>query len=228
MEDMDLLAGAIAYKHCRNICSKANQITIVTASVDRIELMQPLHSDLNIRVHGSVVHVGSSSMQVLIRMEKCLDSTCKDQLPPNFDALNSLNSSSNNTTHWLNGDLSNSNLLAEAKFTMVARDSQHRAFQVPKLIICNEFQRHLYEEGERERLERQQAKAISIEKIPPNQQESELIHQIFLFTKNEPNLNPNYLWMSDTHLESTRICHPQVFAVHKRKGIFTTLCLVGI
>lgn len=77
MEDFDAMAGSIAYKHCSpKIVSNSNMeefedlpFLIVTASVDRIDLLNPLRPDLDMKIYGHVTYVGSSSMEVTIRVE---------------------------------------------------------------------------------------------------------------------------------------------------------------
>jgi acyl-coenzyme A thioesterase 9 len=44
-------------------------LTIVTASVDRIDLLSKLHIDRDMRMRGCVSHVGNSSMEVRIDVE---------------------------------------------------------------------------------------------------------------------------------------------------------------
>ena len=62
MEDLDALAGAISYKHCDDGKSDSSPLTIVTASVDRIDFLKPFGvSDL--RLSGHVTYVGYSSME---------------------------------------------------------------------------------------------------------------------------------------------------------------------
>jgi acyl-coenzyme A thioesterase 9 len=62
LEDLDALAGNIAAQHSDN----GENLLLVTASVDRIRILAPLHVDENYELFGQVVWVGSSSM--VIRM----------------------------------------------------------------------------------------------------------------------------------------------------------------
>jgi len=62
MEDLDALAGAISYKHSDDGRQNSSPLTIVTASVDRIDFLKPFGvSDL--RLSGHVTYVGYSSME---------------------------------------------------------------------------------------------------------------------------------------------------------------------
>ena len=62
MEDLDALAGAIAYKHTDDGKPNSSPLTIVTASVDRIDWLKPLDV-CDLRLTGHVTYVGYSSME---------------------------------------------------------------------------------------------------------------------------------------------------------------------
>jgi len=66
LEELDLAAGKISYKHADGF---ARDLTIVTASCDRIDLVAPLRSDRDLIIRGQVNHVGSSSMEVGLRID---------------------------------------------------------------------------------------------------------------------------------------------------------------
>ena len=61
--DLDALAGAIAYKHIDNGDPEAPPVTVVTASVDRLDLFLPEAGIENYKLSGHVTYVGSSSME---------------------------------------------------------------------------------------------------------------------------------------------------------------------
>jgi acyl-coenzyme A thioesterase 9 len=50
LEDLDALAGSISYVHCDDGRNDTPPLTIVTASVDRIDLLKsiPRHEDISI------------------------------------------------------------------------------------------------------------------------------------------------------------------------------------
>lgn len=62
MLDIDRSAS-IAYKHCHDGRRGYLPLTIVTASVDRMDLLNPLRPDLDLKLHGHVTYVGRSSME---------------------------------------------------------------------------------------------------------------------------------------------------------------------
>lgn len=61
LEDLDALAGAISYKHTDTFVASP-PLTVVTASVDRMELLMP-NTVEDFKLSGHVAHVGKSSME---------------------------------------------------------------------------------------------------------------------------------------------------------------------
>lgn len=69
LEDLDALAGTIAFDHCRSDTPGAPELHIVTASVDRIKYMhRPTLTD-DIVLSGRVTWVGRSSMEIQMRAQ---------------------------------------------------------------------------------------------------------------------------------------------------------------
>ncbi|KAL9647360.1 hypothetical protein ABK040_011725 [Willaertia magna] len=66
LEDLDALAGEIAYKHSDGFNS-SRPLTIVTAAIDRIDLQKPIIPFFDLELIGRVTFTGTSSME--IRME---------------------------------------------------------------------------------------------------------------------------------------------------------------
>ncbi|KAJ3512048.1 hypothetical protein NMY22_g15450 [Coprinellus aureogranulatus] len=75
MENLDSLAGSIAYKHMLGPNVQAlpsvedRGFYIVTASVDRLDMMAPLDPKRDVRLSGQVIYTGRSSMEVVLKME---------------------------------------------------------------------------------------------------------------------------------------------------------------
>jgi acyl-coenzyme A thioesterase 9 len=65
LEDLDAMAGAISYKHCDDGKPDSAPLTIVTASVDRIDFLKPW-GIRDLRLSGHVTYVGFSSMEGMI------------------------------------------------------------------------------------------------------------------------------------------------------------------
>ncbi|KAF9040135.1 HotDog domain-containing protein [Panaeolus papilionaceus] len=75
MEHLDSLAGSIAYKHMLGPATHTlgrideRGFYIVTASVDRLDMLAPLSSTRDLRLSGQVIYTGRSSMEVAVKME---------------------------------------------------------------------------------------------------------------------------------------------------------------
>ncbi|KAF8890622.1 Thioesterase/thiol ester dehydrase-isomerase [Infundibulicybe gibba] len=75
MEHLDSLAGSISYKHMLGPSVQTigriqeRGFYIVTASVDRLDMLAPLVSTRDLRLSGQVIYTGKSSMEVAVRME---------------------------------------------------------------------------------------------------------------------------------------------------------------
>lgn len=67
LEDIDSLAGNIAFSHCDDADRNTRPQLLVTASVDRVRLMRALKLEEDVILSGAVAWVGRSSM--VIRME---------------------------------------------------------------------------------------------------------------------------------------------------------------
>jgi len=69
LENLDAVAGRIAYEHCDTSRTHDNPITIVTAAVDKILLLKPISVSRDLRIAGHVSWVGKSSMEVSLSVE---------------------------------------------------------------------------------------------------------------------------------------------------------------
>ena len=69
LEDLDALAGSIAHAHADLPSGASPPFNIVTASVDRVMLLDKLLLDRDILFRGFVSYAGTSSMEVRIDME---------------------------------------------------------------------------------------------------------------------------------------------------------------
>jgi acyl-coenzyme A thioesterase 9 len=79
LEDLDALAGSIAYLHCDDNMAETLPLTIVTASVDRIDLLGRIVCDEDYKISGNVTYVGKSSMEISMQLEILND--LKDNKP---------------------------------------------------------------------------------------------------------------------------------------------------
>lgn len=201
IEDIDALAGSVAYKHCLGAFSEGAgslPLTIVTASVDRIDLIRPLAIHSDVRLSGCVSFVGTSSMEVIIKIE----------------SMNRLSEG-----EW--------DLAALALFTMVARHPVlHTAQQVPSLDIATEQERLLFQasSGTRSlhsyhlspacldrRKKRRELENTSLGKSLPLPREFEFIHQTL--SMDEKKIDGGCK-MSQHQIASAMMCHPQERNIH--------------
>ncbi|KAK9455845.1 HotDog domain-containing protein [Dipodascopsis uninucleata] len=177
-QDLDALAGVIAYKHC----APANP-TIVTASVDRISLLKRLTAMTDIELYGNVTWTGRSSMEITIRA----------RTKPNNEVF------------------------LTANFTFVARHPvTQKSYPINHLITRNDTERHIFERAESyNEAKRQAAKAGGLSNSPPDAEESDIIHKMWLEQKKleDPNtdyqLPNNVIPMKDSIMHSTMLMQPQ-------------------
>merc|ERR1712232_546400 len=69
LEDLDALAGTIAFDHCRSSNPADPDLHIVTASVDRIKYKRRPGLDEDLILSGSVTWVGRSSMEIRMQAQ---------------------------------------------------------------------------------------------------------------------------------------------------------------
>jgi acyl-coenzyme A thioesterase 9 len=70
LEDLDAMAATVAYLHCGQSEMGEFPMTILTASVDRIELQGVMPADVNLRLRGMVTWVGHSSMEISLGVDR--------------------------------------------------------------------------------------------------------------------------------------------------------------
>ncbi|KAI9149849.1 hypothetical protein H9P43_010028 [Blastocladiella emersonii ATCC 22665] len=187
LEDLDAMSGSISYTHCDDNTPETPPLTIVTASIDRIDLLKRPSLNQDIKVAGFVSFVGHSSMEITINVES-VDSKGNLEDP-----------------------------ILRAKFTMVARDPiTNKAVQVNPLVLQNDAERRLFAMGAELKARKKLAAAQSLSKLPPTSDERLLIHELWLQSKKygEHKLPPGFTWMSDTKCQSVHITQPQDRNIH--------------
>lgn len=197
LEDLDRLAGAVAYKHASDANNELAPIIFVTAAVDRIDLKMALQPDKNYRLSGTLTYVGFSSMEIFIQVQSVSrNGAALDQEP---------------------------NLVA--RFTMVGRDKHtHKSSQVNPLLLEDEHQRRLVKMSEQIKDHKRAMARSDLYKSPPSKDERLVIHQLWLET-NEYQDNgygthveppSDIIWMEDTIMESITVCFPSERNVHNK------------
>ncbi|XP_055356668.1 acyl-coenzyme A thioesterase 9, mitochondrial-like [Paramacrobiotus metropolitanus] len=196
LEDLDNFAVWLAYKHTllpRNPDPSKSPFGIVTGMVDRIDIEnRQLPLDQDMRLRGLISYVGQSSAEALVFMEQ------KKSDGPGWD-----------------------NIL-EARFVLVARDPVHsRKAILNPLQPDGDEEQALYDDAHASYTARKQWAEDSLFKLPPNQEESRIIHDQFLQTVDPREsvftvrVKPaNTVWMEEAVLKNVHICHPQNRNVH--------------
>jgi acyl-CoA hydrolase len=111
LSEVDRVAYITATRHAKANC--------VTASIDRVDFIQPVHVGEVVEFDAELTYVGHSSMEVWVVV--------------NSEALAG----------------GRSRRVGEAYVTMVAVDAQGRPVPVPPLVLANEEERRRFEEGRR-------------------------------------------------------------------------------
>ncbi|KAG5725108.1 hypothetical protein E4T56_gene10265 [Termitomyces sp. T112] len=200
MEHLDSLAGSISYKHMLRpgvqtlVRIQEHGFYIVTASVDRLDMLTPLDPSKDLRLSGQVIHTGRSSMEVAVKMETIGSGQ------PDYETV----------------------LLG--RFSMVCRDANtHKARQVNPLIISTPEERSLFAMGERTKKRRQSGALRSLSRVPPNWAEAKALHDFYLqygqYDAEEPgesDTTGEKVWMGDTRIGNCMIMFPQERNVHQK------------
>ncbi|KAJ3417340.1 Acyl-coenzyme A thioesterase 9, mitochondrial [Chytridiales sp. JEL 0842] len=209
LEDLDALAGSIAYVFCDDGRDDTPPLTIVTASVDRIDMINRIPVDQDISLSGHVTYVGNSSMEVSITMETVPENVSIDKSKePLAKTIAELNKRRGKP-------------ILAAKFTMVARDPvTKKAARINQLKLETEEERRLFRLGAEAKARKQVANQISLDKKPPSSEEMLLVHALYQEYKqyldksyNVPKPS-NVVWMKDTTKSSLVMCMPQDRNIH--------------
>ncbi|KAJ2794633.1 hypothetical protein H4R20_006158, partial [Coemansia guatemalensis] len=197
LEDLDRLAGAVAYKHASDAEGNLAPIIFVTAAVDRIDLKSRLSPDCNYRLAGTVTYVGFSSMEIYIKIQAVPVSGEASEQEPNL----------------------------VARFTMVGRDKYTgKSSQVNPLLLEDESQRRLVKISEQIKEHKKKIADTNLYKRPPSAEERLVIHQLWLGTKDyqsntygsHTSLPKDMVWLDKTAMESVTICFPSERNVHNK------------
>lgn len=180
MEDLDALAASIAYRHCDDA-----DLTLVTAAVDRIDLLKSFDDRLcDVRMRGFVTYVGRSSMEVTISVEM------SEQQEWELAAL------------------------AKFVFVARSTDGS-TAVPVNRLVVETERERELYRLGEARHQYRLRRNEQSLFRQPPTEEESRRLHNLLIKAPlGESQSSANNIPMRKTEMTSIRVCHPQERNIH--------------
>ncbi|KAM0788991.1 hypothetical protein ACM66B_003060 [Microbotryomycetes sp. NB124-2] len=200
MEDFDTTAGAAAYRYILPDGAKVSDafrhgIFVVTASVERMDVLRPLSEldgTVDLRLSGHVAYASESSLEVFIR----LSTVARD------------------------GAAGSTILIG--RFAMAARKYSGGKHLIPKLVIENEAEQEMFEMGRDSRATKKEQSLKSLETTPPTPEEVKILHELFgkqadMFDRNAPTPS-NVVWMSDPmiRLKSAQLMHPQERNVHNK------------
>ncbi|EIN05854.1 Thioesterase/thiol ester dehydrase-isomerase [Punctularia strigosozonata HHB-11173 SS5] len=197
LEHLDSLAGSISYKHVLGpgvtYDVRRSGFYIVTAAVDRLDMLAPLNPVRDLRLSGQVIYTGKSSMEVAVKMEA---------LP----------------MHGQEGG--EEKTLMVGRFSMVCRDARtHKARAIPGLKLETPEDEALHAIGEAHKSRRQSLAQRSLERVPPTSEEAADLHAFYLKYGNgdfHPGNGEERVWMGDTTIEKCLLMFPQERNIHQK------------
>ncbi|KAK9993143.1 hypothetical protein SO802_022846 [Lithocarpus litseifolius] len=189
LEDLDVLACAVSFKHCSDDDITTRPLMLVTASVDRIVLKKPISVDKDLKISGSIIWVGRSSIEIQMQV------ITQGNGPDDSDSV-----------------------ALTAKFIFVARDYKtSKAAQVNRLTPETEQEKFLFDGAEardKARMKRGEDKKQS-DKSEVNRLEASL-SEGRIFCDMPALADRDSILLRDTRLENALICHPQQRNLHGR------------
>ncbi|GJF00381.1 thioesterase/thiol ester dehydrase-isomerase [Phanerochaete sordida] len=195
MEHLDSLAGAIAYKHMlgpvlRLADEAALPFYLVTASVDRLDVLADIAPVRDIRLSGQVIHVGRTSIEVAVRME------------------------------GINEDGSEETVMLGRFCMVCRDSKTHKSFQVNPLVLETPEDQELFRIGEAHKNRRTTAASQSLAKVPPSSVEAEALHALHLQAQDGASelyaASDERVPMAATRLEKTMTMYPQERNIHQK------------
>lgn len=189
-EDLDAFAAFIAYQHCSGSEKDILDRIIVTAAIEKIEMLKSLSIKENARMTGCVTFTGTSSMEVTIRVE-----------------------SQDLSGMW------NLTFLAKFIMVSRSINGKE-SISIPEVLPENDEERKIINEGldsyQRRQNEKQYINQIN---TMPSAKEFSEIYELFCSRK-RANMEENFeskkiqIPIKDTRQQSIRICHPQERNIH--------------
>ncbi|KAI3787952.1 hypothetical protein L2E82_00479 [Cichorium intybus] len=190
LEDLDALAGTISVKHCSDEDSMTRPLLLVTASVDKMVLKKTISVDGDLKMAGSVIWVGRSSIEVQLEVTQLsTDSTVITET-----------------------------VALTANFIFVARDSKTgKAAPVNRLEPQTETEKVLYKEADERNVLRKLKKGEkkNIENGEENRVDS-LLAEGRIFCDMPALANRDAILLKNTRLENSLMCQPQQRNIHGR------------
>lgn len=147
--DLDALSGVIAYKHT------GENVTTVTAAVDRITINHPLKELCDLELSGQVTYAtGRSSMEISCQVAKASKKGVK---------------------------IKKEDVLMTCAFTMVSLDpGTKKPVAICPIKLETAEEKRLFALGEKNSNEKKTLAKTTLRKQTPNDEESDLIHAMWL------------------------------------------------
>ena len=188
LQDLDALAGNVAYVHCApshlNPDNASPMPALVTASVEKIVLASSIPTTVNMHMVGKVIWVGNSSLDVSIELHSSpAEEEGKEEKTDAVQYLSSI-------------------------FTYVARDkTSKKAVHVNRLLLQDEEDMTVF--TQRQHLAAQ--RKLPSPPMPGNGQEklASLLHTGNALQDMPALGSANHVLMRSTSLENSFICQPQ-------------------
>ncbi|XP_042228447.1 acyl-coenzyme A thioesterase 9, mitochondrial-like isoform X2 [Homarus americanus] len=190
LEDLDVFAVWLCYKHIKNPHQKADMpspYSIVTALVDRIDFNQRM----TLRPDKDIRLSGHVSWAGQSSLETIL--TVEQYIDGNWQKI------------------------TRAVFVMVARDPLNQGSVPVNPLVCETpEERKILQRGDISKLHRKVVQEESLFRVPPNESEKTLVHEMFMSMANPEELSftsknkpENSVWIEETKLKNLIICHPE-------------------
>ncbi|XP_057517458.1 acyl-coenzyme A thioesterase 2, chloroplastic isoform X3 [Amaranthus tricolor] len=176
--------------HCSDDDFTTRPLLLVTASVDRIVLKKPISVDSDLRISGSVIWVGMSSIEIQLDVSQATE-----------------------------GSSASDSIALTANFIFVARDSKTRkAAPVNRLSPETEKEKQLFEDAEarskfRKRKRGQNQRYYSDGEV---HRLAALLSEGRIFCDMPALADRNSILLRDTRLANSLICQPQQRNIHGR------------
>lgn len=196
LEDLDSMAGNIAFTHCLNEDGKHNQsLGLVTASVDKIvQEVSNVEATEDYSLIGQVVWTGRSSLDVVVELHKMNSNSSIISDPSSIVLLEP-----NSTTRVLS-----------SLFTYVARDkSNNKAFPINKLLCSSKLEQDIYNHRESIALARKSGSNVAASNTDIGKDAIALLERGRALIDMPAIAERDKVLMSSTALENCFITHPQ-------------------
>ena len=196
LEDLDSMAGNIAFTHCLTVDGNHNQaLGLVTASVDKIvQEVSNVEATEDYALIGQVIWTGRSSLDVIVELHKMKsDSGIIDD--PSSIVLLEPNSSTR---------------VLSSLFTYVARDkTNNKAFPINKLMCSSKLEQDIYSRRESIALARKASTGSNVHNPDLSKDAIALLERGRALIDMPAIAERDKVLISSTALENCFITHPQ-------------------